>query len=112
MNIANTIYTQLGGSRFKQMTGSKDFVGIENGLRMRLSRNKIGAQYLTITLNGMDLYDMVFTKLVKTYDPELKKLGIKFEIEVQIKTIKTFEDVYFDELEERFTEATGLYTRL
>ena len=33
--IAKTILEQIGGRRFAAMTGSKDFIDMGNGLRMR-----------------------------------------------------------------------------
>lgn len=97
MTIATTIYNQLGGNRFTRMTGSKNFVGDTNSLTMKLSRNKIHAQWLKITLTVMDDYTMEFIKLNK-------KDGMPV-------TIRLVEGVYCDQLEEIFTEATGLYTR-
>ena len=38
--IAKTILEQMGGRRFAVMTGSKDFIGLRNGLQMSLARNK------------------------------------------------------------------------
>ena len=60
MNVPATILEQLGGRRFAVMTGSKDFVGDGDTLRMSLARNSSGANRLEITLNGLDLYDMRF----------------------------------------------------
>ena len=37
---ANIILHQLGGNKFIAMTGSKDFIALENGLRI-----EIGAKY-------------------------------------------------------------------
>ena len=38
--VLNTIYRQLGGNRFRVMTGGKMMVSTENGIRMRIGRNK------------------------------------------------------------------------
>lgn len=96
------ILQQLGGNRFIVMTGSKNFVYSNNGntLSMHLTRNKAKAKYLKITLNSMDTYDMVFSTLK----------GKKFE-EVLVEVVK-HEGVYCDQLQEIFTEVTGLYTHL
>lgn len=51
------------------------------------------AQYLTITLNAKDLYDMEFVSVNKNFDRTIKK---------------EYKDVYFDMLQTLFTEATGL----
>lgn len=97
MQIAQTILNQLGGNKFIVMTGSKNFVAGENYLRMKLTRNKIKAQYLTITLNSMDTYDMCFFSV----DKELNRT-----------TKASIEDVYCDMLQDIFTQHTGLYTHL
>ena len=57
-----TILNQLGGSRFTAMTGSKNFVALENGVRMDLAKNISGANRLEITVNGLDLYEIRFYK--------------------------------------------------
>lgn len=95
--VAETILQQLGGRKFTVMTGSKNYAAIENGLQMHLTRNKIGAKYLTITLDEMDTYTMTFSKLNKDFS--LKVLAVK-------------EGIYNDMLQRIFTDVTGLYTRL
>lgn len=97
MQVANTIYQQLGGKRFTVITGSKNYVADKNSLRMNLSRNKAGAKWLKITLNEMDTYDMVFF----TAD---KDLNIKVKAEKK--------NIYFDQLQDIFTQVTGLNTSL
>ena len=96
MKVAQTILTQLGGNRFITMTGSKQFIAGENFLRMRLSRNKSGANMLKINLNSLDTYDLEFIKVTKN----------------DFKIVKTIHDVYNDMLQEIFTSETGLYTKL
>lgn len=97
MQVAQTILNQLGGNKFVAMIGSKNFLASENYLRMNLTRNKAKAKWLKITLNGNDLYTMDFFTADK---------------ECNIKTKVKFEDVYCDQLQSFFTEATGLYTSL
>jgi hypothetical protein len=94
MTIAHEILNQIGGARFLAFTGSKNLVSTENGLMMKLTRNKLGASYLHIELNGLDLYDMTFIR-----------------IQGAVKKVKCYNDIYNDQLEEIFTEATGLYTK-
>ena len=96
MKVAQTILNQLGGNRFIVITGSKQFVAGENFLRMRLSRNKSGANMLKITLNSLDTYDLEFIKVAKN----------------DFKTVKTVNGIYNDMLQEIFTSVTGLYTKL
>lgn len=95
--IAQTILAQLGGNRFLMMTGSKNLVATGEGLRMQLTKNSCKAKWLYITLNGSDLYDMEFVTVDKNLDRIVKK---------------QHNDVYCDQLQELFTEATGLYTSL
>ena len=64
-HIANEIYRQLGGNRFRVMTGAKMMVSTENGIRMRIGRNKTNANFMEVSLNGLDLYDVTFAKLTK-----------------------------------------------
>lgn len=97
MKVAQTILEQLGGNKFVVMTGCKNFLAVENGINMKLTRNKCKAQWLRITLNGKDLYDMKFYSA----DKELNKT-----------TKVEFNDVYCDQLQSLFTQATGLYTSL
>lgn len=94
--IAKDILQQLGGNKFLVMTGTKNLLATENGLRMNLVRNTSGASVLSIELNSMDTYTLTFLK-VKNYQP----------IEVAKEV-----GVYCDMLQERFTKITGLYTRL
>jgi hypothetical protein len=101
---ASTIINQLGGNRFKVMTGSKDFMFGTNDsgntyLQIKLASNKISANRLVITLVN-DLYNMEFSRVT------LK--GVNFDKKVK----KSFEGIYADQLQELFTEATGLYTSL
>jgi hypothetical protein len=96
LQIATEILNQLGGKMFTMMTGSKNFVIVNNGLRMQLTRNKSEAKYFTVTLNAMDVYELEFAN----YNKQLEKT-------VSIK----YENVYCDQLRNIFTEVTGLYTR-
>lgn len=111
-----TIAEQLGGNKFLAMTGSKflyhgrDDNGYVN-LMVKLARNQSKAQYLKIQYNSMDLYDLEFSRIKRTQNPEYKDIGLKIYDEEYI-TLKTFENVYGDQLEEIFEDVTGLYTRL
>lgn len=106
--IANTILQQLGGRRFVVFTGSKDFMAIENGLKMSLAKNASKANRLEITLNGADLYNMKFYR----YTPwRFSTRGGKFtEYPEKITIVKEYKNCYFDQLQELFTETTELYT--
>ena len=96
-HIANEIYRQLGGNRFRVMTGAKMMVSTENGIRMRIGRNKTNANFMEVSLNSLDLYDITFTKLTK--------MG-------EMKSVKTYDNVYNDMLVSIFESHTGMYTTL
>jgi uncharacterized protein YabE (DUF348 family) len=95
MEVAETILAQLGGNRFLRMTGTRQLVAIENGLRMALAENKIGANKLDVVLDASDTYSLRFMAVRGT----------------KATTVKLSEGVYAEELEAAFTHVTGLYTR-
>lgn len=116
-----TIAQQIGGNKFLVMTGSKfQYYGYDKlgyvYLMIKLTRNQSKAQYLKIQLNGLDLYDLTFSRIKKTLKPECKTpeykaIGLKLYDE-EIEIIKEYKDVYADMLQDIFTSVTGLYTRL
>lgn len=95
--IANEIYRTLGGNRFRVMTGAKMMVSTENGIRMRIGRNKTNANYMEIVLNDLDLYDVTFAKVTK--------MG-------EMKSVRPYWNVYNDMLVSLFESHTGMYTTL
>ena len=95
--VANEIYRQLGGNRFRVMTGAKNMVSTENGIRMRIGRNKTNANYMEVVLNSMDLYDTTFAKVTR--------MG-------EMKSVRTYDNVYNDMLVSLFESHTGMYTSL
>ena len=103
MNIAHTILQQLGGRRFVTMTGARNILALDSGLRFKLpSRNfaKQGINLVSITLDPSDTYIIQFEKLTRR--------GMDYTC----KTIATFANVYGDQLPAVFTGATGLDTYL
>ena len=108
VEIANIILEQLGGNKFVVMTGAKHFKAIKNGLRMKIPKNKSKANSLDITLNYDDTYTMRFYRYVA---PRLNSKTLMMS-EEKLEEVKKFEGVYFDQLQELFTEVTGMYTRL
>ena len=97
LTVAKTILEQLGGNKFCMMTGAKNLAGDENSLSMRIGRNSSNSNYLKITLNSMDLYDMKFAKLTR--------MG-------ELKSVKEYDNVYNDSIVEVFEKHTGMYTKL
>lgn len=84
------------------MTGSKNFTYSKNDkgevtLTMHLIRNKSKAKYLSITLNGLDLYDIEFSTTNKNYE---------------YIVVETHNDVYNDMLQDIFASVTGLAKKL
>ena len=104
MKVAETIYNQLGGGRFVAMTGAKQFVYDSNSLRFRIGRNKSKANVVKIELRGDDTYEMTF-KRVTTSRISLKTGEY---IEGKDDVIREFHSVYFDQLQDLFTEITGM----
>lgn len=106
--IADVILDQLGGNRFLAMTGAKYLLDTGDGLSMTIPRNVSKANRLKITLNGLDLYDVEFTR----YTPErfYRKTGTMTPDKWE--TVKVFNGVYCDQLQELFTSVTGMYTHL
>lgn len=98
INVASTIYQQLGGNRFAAMTGAQDFLNCGDSLDFRVpSRStKDGINRVRITLEPSDTYRVKFMRQRGT----------------SIKTVSEHEDIYWDELQPLFTRKTGLLTRL
>lgn len=97
MEIAKTILSQLGGNKFIVMTGAKNLVAHEDGLSFRIGRNKSQSNYIKITLTSMDLYNMEFWRI---------------DARTGFKKLHSYDGIYFDMLQDLFTEYTGLYTSL
>jgi hypothetical protein len=96
LEVANTILAQLGGRRFITMTGSSNFTGRADGLSFKVGRGPKGITHVRITLTPADDYTVEF----------LKVRGSK------VTTAHTAEGIYCDQLEEVFTDNTGLFTRI
>ena len=86
LKVPETILSQLGGNKFRMMT-----------LSMRIGRNSSNSNYLKITLNAMDAYDMKFCKLTRKFEE---------------KSVTEYHNIYNDMLTDQFTAHTGMYTSL
>jgi len=95
-DVAQEILNQLGGHKFVVMTGAKNLVKDKNSLMFKLPRAKDGINYVKITLNGKDLYDVEFGRIQ----------GVNYKVK------KEFNDIYNDQLVDIFEKTTGLYTKL
>jgi len=93
-SVAIEILKQLGGNRFIAMTGARNFVADGNRMMFKLpgtmTKNRIN--YITITLNVMDTYDIKFFNL----------RGDK------IKVVEEVNGVYNDMLQSVISDRTGL----
>lgn len=98
--VADTILEQLGGVRFVTMTGAKNLLALDEGmggLSFRLPRYAgVKVNYVRINLNHNDLYDLEFGRISNG----------------AYSILKSYWDIYSDQLQEVFTEQTGLYTKL
>jgi len=97
-SIAATIVQQLGGGRKLQIfIGLKQLINERNGVTLVFPKPKHrgAVNRVRITLNGKDLYDMEF---IRTHGRS-------------VKVVKEFNDVYAEDLKDRFEEGTGLYIR-
>ena len=97
MTVAKTILEQLGGNKFRVMTGAKHFGATEDSLSMRIGRNKTSSNYLKITLNMMDLYDVRFSRV----SPKGGE-----------RSVTEYNNIFNDQLVEVFEKHTGMYTKL
>lgn len=99
-DIARTILEQLGGKTFAVMTGAKNFASLDTTLLFSLPGSggftKNGINRVAILLNGLDLYDMVFTRV---------RGGNQTKIDER-------NNIYAEDLQRVFTDVTGLATSL
>ncbi len=94
MSIANTIRDQISGKTLF-MLGAKNLLAHEDGFSFRIRGSK-AVNYIKITLNGKDLYDMEFGKV----------WGMNYKVKA------THNDVYADMMHGLIESETGLYTKL
>jgi hypothetical protein len=95
---AEEVLRQLGGRRFIAMTGANSFVKDKEkrSIVFKIPKGGNGINYVKITLNGSDTYDIEFIKM---------RSG-------NMTIVNTANDIYAEQLQEVFTENTGLYTHL
>jgi ppGpp synthetase/RelA/SpoT-type nucleotidyltranferase len=90
--IAQTILNQLGGiNRLVAFTGAYNFVAINNGVSFKIKNAK--ANYIKITLNGKDLYDLEVGRIRGT---TYKVVGKEY-------------DLFYDMLKPVIERLTGMY---
>lgn len=105
MAVADITLSQLGGSRrLSAMVGAHGFYSDNNGQTLTFKFKMCKeANYVKITLNAMDTYDIEFVKIGRLN---------KKTFQVPVKTVKTYEGVYADNLRDVFESFTGLYITL
>jgi hypothetical protein len=98
LEIASTILSQLGGNRFRTMTGAREMIALESGLQFALPGRlaKDGINRVKIHLTPRDTYKVEYFKTWGT--------------SAQIVTVD--EEVYADGLINSFQQATGLSASL
>jgi hypothetical protein len=92
--VADTIYQQLGGNRFRLMTGAEQLIGYDDGLRVKLPRGS-GCSFVLITL---DWATDTYTVAALNY-----KRGAS-----QYDRVREVSLVHAGELRAVFTDLTGL----
>jgi hypothetical protein len=103
--VAETILEQLGGHKFRVMTGAHHFLGSATRLTFKLPGGcgfcKNGINFVSIELMPDDTYDVTFSRM-------------RFHRDGNITTTFTsiHHNIYFDTLQELFTRETGLAVRL
>jgi len=95
MSIAKTIASQIGNKAFF-MIGAKNLLAHDNALSFKIGRNSKSVNYVKVTLNSADLYDVEFGWVNKN--------GYKVR--------STEEGIYFDMLRGAIERNTGMYTSL
>ncbi len=94
--VARIILQQMGGvNKIKAMTGATHFGADTNCVTFKFKGSR-KANHVRITLNSMDLYDLVFFKITK----------LKF------KEAGQYTGIYNDQLKDTFEQHTGLYLSL
>lgn len=95
MQVQQEIIKQLGGNKFRVMTGASFIADGANTLIVKFKGSPL-ANIMYITLNGLDLYDVRICKYRGA----------------NIKDVDVSENVYSDMLCLIFEKATGLRTSL
>ena len=92
--VAIEILNQLGGNKLIAMTGARNFVSSPDSLGFKIpSRSaKNGINFVKITLNSMDTYDVQFKKIWN----------------MKITDISSHDGIYNDMLKPLFVKETGL----
>jgi hypothetical protein len=93
LSIAKEILNQIGNKALFMM-GACNFIGDANGVIFKIKGSK-KFNYIKITLNSMDLYDISFIKL-----------------SIANRTTKDINSIYSDQLNDIISKETGLYLKI
>jgi len=93
--IATEIARQLG-NKAMCMLGAKNFSCTNNMFCFKIGKNCKRVNYIKITLNGLDLYDMEF---IRIHGAKMTKLA-------------KHTDIYADMMHQIIETETGMYTSL
>ena len=99
MTVAHEIQRQIGGKAFFMM-GAKHLGGTENSLSWKVGKNAAKVTHVTVTLNGLDLYDIEFISC------DLKRK------EDWRKVLSTSENVYVEDLHSTIERGIQMYLSL
>ncbi len=109
--IAQTILNQMGGTgKLTAMVGANNFVfdGEKQNVSFKFKACK-KCNYVRITLNAMDFYDVEFIKIHR--EASLKQL-LAGKTTKEPTTVETFDNVDCEQLNPIFESVTGLYLSL
>jgi len=105
--VADTILKQIGGaSRLKMMIGARNFVSDNGGKTLQFQWPKKGKGtpgVIKISLNGRDTYDVEFGRIAK------KKSDFPGVMSSYYKKMKSYKNIYADQLMDIFERETGLF---
>lgn len=91
--VATNILHQIGGyNRVHAMTGAYNFLSFPNGLSFRIKGRKVN--YIKITLNGMDTYDIEFGKIVSNAYKKISEANDVYNDDL-IRTLEKNTEMYF-----------------
>ncbi len=96
MSVAQIILSQLGGNKFIAMTGARNLMSGEKSLTFSITGTKNKSNRVRIELASDDTYTVTFARVY----------NCKFN------PIEQVSGVYCDNLQEIFTDRTGLLTSL
>ena len=95
MSVANIIKDQIGGKALF-MLGAKNLLDHNGALSFRIGRNAKSVNYIKITLNAMDTYDIEYGRVH----------GAKYKVK------NSSDEVYVDMMHKDIEANTGMYTSL